>query len=105
MYAENIDKLTNANFNAKRNARTKDDFIFIQNFFYEPTTIRTEDYTFAESMGRKITMKVKVPLTDKIKNNHKVILKNVVYDIFKLDSDQINKDLYIYLEGGRKLEE
>ena len=91
-------------FNAKINAKTINDYEFIMNLFYSVENMREEDFEFAERMGKKLTMKIKTPLVDSVKSHHKIILNNCVYDIIKKDPDVRNKDLYIYLEGGRKLE-
>lgn len=91
-------------FNAKTNAKKIDDYEFIRDLFYSEESKRQEDFLFAEALGKKLTMKVKTPLIDDIETNYKVILDDSVYDIIKIDPDRKNKDLYFYLEGGRKLE-
>lgn len=103
VYVENS-TLINTDFNVKRNARTIENYDFIMNLFYSEVNARDEDFVFAESMGKKLTMKIKTPLVAGVKSNHKIILNDYVYDIIKIDPDRRNKDLYIYLEGGRKLE-
>ena len=90
-------------FNAKTNAKTINDYNFITNLCFSEETKRQEDFLFAETLGKKLTMKVKTPLVDGIETNYKVILNNFVYDIIRIDPDKKNKDLYFYLEGGRKL--
>lgn len=99
-----LPSLINRDFEAKTNARTINDFEFIMNLCYSEESKRHEDFLFAEAMGKKLTLKVKTPLVDGIETNHKVILDNFVYDIINIDLDKKNKDLYIYLEGGRKIE-
>lgn len=91
-------------FKAKTNAKTLSDYEYITDLFYKEENKRQEDFLFAETMGRKLTMKIKTPLVDGIETNHKVILNDFVYDIIRLDPDKHNKDLYFYLEGGRKIE-
>lgn len=100
-----VEKTTLINdFNAKINAKTIDDYDFIIDLFYSVENIREEDFEFAERMGKKLTMKIKTTLVDSIEGKHKIILENKVYDIIKKDPDIRNKYLYLYLEGGRKLE-
>ena len=96
-------KLIN-NFNAKTNARTIDDYEFIMDLFYSEESKRQEDFLFANAMDKKLTLKVKTSLVEGIKTSYKVILNDFVYDIIHIDPDKKNKDLYFYLEGGRKLE-
>lgn len=91
-------------FNAKRNAKTLEDYNLKKFIHYSIENIREEDYEFAERMEKKLTMKIKTPLVNDIKSEDKVIIDSYVYDIIKIDPDIRNKDLYIYLEGGRKIE-
>ena len=91
-------------FNAKTNARTKNDYDFIMNLCYSEESKRQEDFLFAEAMGKKLTLKVKTPLVEGIETNYKVMLNNFVYDIIRIDPDKKNKELYFYLEGGREIE-
>lgn len=95
--------LINTDFNAKTNARTIDDYNFIMNLCFSEENKRQEDFLFANAMGKKLTMKVKTPLVNGIETNYKVILNDFVYDIINVDPDVKNQNLYIYLEGGRKL--
>lgn len=102
VYAEKS-TLMNTDFNAKTNARTVNDYDFVMWLFYEEMNKRDEDFIFAEAMGRKLTMKVKTPLINGVKREHKVIIDNHVYDIIKTDPSKEKRELYIYLEGGRQL--
>lgn len=91
-------------FNAKTNAKTIDDYDFITDLCFSEETKRQEDFLFAEAMGKKLTWKIKTPLIEGVESNHKIIFEDEVYDIINLDPDKKNKDLYIYLERGRKIE-
>lgn len=97
------DTLFNTDFNAKTNARTLNDYEHIIDLCFSEENKRQEDFLFANSMGKSLTMKVKTPLVNGIETNYKVILNNFVYDIINIDPDIKNQDLYIYLEGGREL--
>lgn len=103
VYSEKSTLITD--FNAKTNARTIGDYNFINDLCFEEQTKRQEDFLFAEAMGKKLTWKIKTPLVDWLESNHKIIFENYVYDIINIDPDKANKDLYIYLERGRKIEE
>ena len=103
VYSENYN-LINADFNAKTNARTLKDYDFIMNLCFKEESKRHEDFLFAEAMNKKLTWKIKTPLIEGVEVNHKVIFNNFVYDIISIDPDRLNKELYIYLEGGRKIE-
>lgn len=93
------------NFNAKTNAKSIEDYDFITNLYFSEQSKRHEDFLFAEAMGKKLTWKIKTPFVEGIESNHKIIFEHYVYDIINIDADRINKDLYIYLERGRKIEE
>ena len=91
-------------FNAKKNVRTIADYEFITNLCFSEQIKRQEDFLFAEAMGKKLTWKIKTPLVEGIESNHKIIYNNEVFDIINLDPNKLNKELYIYLERGRKIE-
>ena len=98
------DSLLSTDFNIKRNARTLNDYNFVVESFYGVVTIREEDYNFAESMGKKITLKIRTPFILQIDSSYKIMIDSYMYDIIKVDADKRNKELYFYLEGGRKIE-
>lgn len=99
------DSLINTDFNAKTNARAISDYEHIMDLWYSEQSKRQEDFLFAEAMGKKLTWKIKTPLVEGVDVSHKVIHDGVAYDIINLDPDRANKELYIYLERGRKLAE
>lgn len=100
-----VEKTTLINdFNAKRNAKTIDDYEFIMNLYYSVENMREEDFEFAERMGKRLTMKIRTPLVDTVLSNHKIIIDSLVYDIIRIDPNIKNRDLYLHLEGGRKVE-
>jgi len=97
--------LMNTDFNAKTNAKTLEDFDLITSLCFSEQTKRQEDFLFAEAMGKKLTWKIKTPLVKGIENNYKIIYEGYSYDIINMDFDRKNKELYFYLEGGRKIAE
>ena len=104
VYSEK-DSLFNTDFNAKTNAKKLSDFNFVCYLYFKEQSKRQEDFLFAEAMGKNLTWKIKTPLVDCVEVNHKVIYNNKMFDIINLDPDKLNKELYIYLEGGRSIEE
>jgi len=92
------------NFNAKTNARNIEDYNFITDLCFSEQSKRQEDFLFAEAMGKKLTWKIKTPFITGVESNHKIIYDNYVYDIINIDPDLRNKELYFYLERGRKIE-
>lgn len=103
VYKEDL-TLINTDFNAKMNAKKLSDFTHIMDLCFLEQSKRHEDFLFAEAMGKKLTWKIKTPLVEGIEVNHKVIYNNLVYDIINIDPNNTDKELYIYLEGGKKIE-
>ena len=98
------EKPLKTDFNAKTNAKTINDYEHIIDLCFSEETKRQEDFLFAEAMGKKLTWKIKTPLVQGIESNYKIIFNNDAYDIINVDQDNTNKELYIYLERGRKVE-
>lgn len=75
--------------------RIGEQFNQIDYLAYSNMTRRDNDYTFAQTFGYTLDMKVKVPFR-KISPNNKVKIKNDIYDIYKKDEDYPN--IYLYLQ-------
>ena len=91
-------------FGAKENIRSLSSMSFLYKLAYTQTYKRAQDMDFVESIGRDLTLKVKVRMVSGIKNSDKVLLNDVLYDIVYVDEDRINKELYLYLEEMYELE-
>lgn len=96
------EKLKVNDFNAKINSKKADDFELIRVLFYSLETKRQQDFMFAESLSKQLTLKIKTPLAFDVESNYKIVIDNYIYDIIHLDPDNANKELYIYLEGVRE---
>ncbi len=90
-------------FSAKVNEKELKDFDFIMDLFFKEESKRQQDIIFANSLDRKLTFKIKVPYTEKLKINYKAIYKNVLYDIFFIDPSKDKKEVFIYMEEVRKI--
>lgn len=90
-------------FNAKKNTRSIEDLDFLVGAYYSEESKRQQDFLFAESLGKKLTLKVKIPLTEFVQENCKAVINNYLYDVIHIDSNQKKRTLYIYLEGIRGL--
>ena len=93
------EKTKKSSFQAKENCKTLDDLKFIIKLNFEEMSKRQQDVMFAESLGNSLSMKIRTPLKDCVKNRHKAIINNYLYNISYVDPNKKNKDLYIYLEG------
>ena len=100
VYEENIVK---TNFGAKQNSKSIDNLTLVVKLAYTECSKRQQDLEFAESMSKSLNLKVKTRLYEKVKNNHKVVIQNTLYDIIYLDYDRKNREMYVYLEEVREL--
>ena len=91
-------------FGAKENTQSKDNLTLIVKLAYEECSKRQQDLEFAESNSRSLNMKVKTRFYNNMKNEYKVIIENILYDIIYIDEDRKNRELYFYLEEVRSIE-
>lgn len=90
-------------FGARINIKSKEDLEYQGKYFYREENIREQDLSFANSIDRKITQKVSIPINDKVKNNMYAIINGVLYSIVNVDKNKVNNRLYVLLEEVRKL--
>lgn len=83
------------------NARKKigEDFKVLEKLMFEKMSIREQDYVLANSLGKTLDLKVKVPLR-KLGTDKKIKIDNVIYDIYRIDEDDFNT--YLYLQAVKK---
>ena len=91
-------------FGAKENTQSKDNLTLIVKLAYEECSKRQQDLEFAESNSRSLNLKVKTRFYNNLKNEYKVIIENILYDIIYIDEDRKNRELYFYLEEVRSIE-
>ena len=96
----NIYKLNEnkTNFGAKKNIRSLSEMTHLYKLAYTQSYKRGQDLDFAESMGRDLSLKIKVRLVDGITNDCKVVNNGILYDIIYMDEDRVKRELYLYLE-------
>lgn len=90
-------------FSGKINEKSINDLDFIMSSYFKEESKRQQDFSFANSLGRTLNLKIKVPYTDDIKSNYKVVYNNILYDIIYIDFSKDKKELYIYLEEVREI--
>ena len=91
-------------FGAKKNIKTLDNLELVVKLAYEECSKRLQDIEFAEANSRSLSLKVKTRLYP-IKNDYKVVINNILYDIITMDSDRTKREIYLYLEQVRELHE
>lgn len=94
---------TPSSFAARQNGTTENDFKKLYKLMFAETSVREQDITFAEAIGRTLTRKIKTPLVDGVNSRLKVIIGTMLYDIVNADIDRKNGELYLYLEEVREL--
>lgn len=92
-----------SSFNAPKNPTASTDMKKIQKLDFEKVSIREQDKDFAESKDRTLTMKVKTRYHASATTDRQVLIGNDLYDIFNVDPDTAEKEMYLYLEKVRTL--
>lgn len=90
-------------FGAAKNIKNKDDLEPIVNLAFKECSKRISDIEVAEVIGNQLTIKLKTRLYESVDKGYKVIVKKTIYNIFELDFDRANQEMYLYLEEVRKL--
>lgn len=99
IYAERERK---TDFNAKRNVTTLGDMDFIVGLAFQECSKRTQDMEFAEQSGFSLSMKVKTHYRPEVQVKHKAVISGYLYEVSYID--KAAAEMYLYLEGVRKLD-
>ncbi|MDY2735143.1 phage head closure protein [Intestinibacter sp.] len=98
------DKELKTDFSAKKNIRSLDSLEFIVKLGYDECSKRQRDFEFSESLGRSLSLKVKTRFYKLVTNKHKVLIGNMLYDIFEIDIDREKQEMYLYMEEVRTID-
>lgn len=96
-------KEKSSGFAAVKNKIAVDDLEVVEKLAYGEMSKRNEDIEFAESRGKKLSLKVRTRLRDNITTNHYVLINNVLYNLWQIDYSTEKQEMYFYLEEERKL--
>jgi SPP1 family predicted phage head-tail adaptor len=96
------EKKKQTDFNAKINARGIDDLDFICKLPFEEMSKRQQDVEFANQNGFALSVKIRTRVMPKVTTKCKVIIGNILYDIY--DMDKTRTDLYLYLQEVRQID-
>lgn len=99
------DKEIESDFSAPVAPKKVSDMEYIATLAYEEMSKRDQDTEFAESIRRKLSLKIKTRLYEKITSSMKAVLNGSIYNILKIDPDKKQELMYLYLEEGRKIAE
>lgn len=89
-------------FGAKRNTRTLDDMDFIVRLAYEESSRREQDMEFAEKKGFTLTLKIRTRAVPGVDSKCKAVIDGYLYDV--RDTDKNREEMWLFLEGVRKLD-
>ena len=96
------EKSKKTNFSAKQNVSAFDDMDFVVKLAFEESSRREQDINFAEQMGFALTLKVRTRYFDGVDNKCKAVINNYLYDVSYVDKTRT--EMWLYLEGVRKLD-
>ena len=89
-------------FGAKQNTRALDNMDFIVRLDYEESSRREEDMEFAEKRGFSLTLKIRTRAVPGVDNKCKAVIDGYLYDVRYIDKTR--EEMWLYLEGVRKLD-
>lgn len=96
------EKPRRTDFAAKQNVSALDDMDFVVKLAFEESSRREQDIDFAEQMGFSLTYKVRTRYFDGVDNKCKAVVGNYLYDVSYVDKTRT--EMWLYLEGVRKLD-
>lgn len=96
------EKPRTTDFGAKRNPRALDDMDFVVRLDYEESSRREEDLEFAVKNGFSLTLKIRTRAVPGVDNKCKAVIDGYLYDVQYIDKTRT--DMWLYLEGVRKLD-
>lgn len=96
------EKPRRTDFAAKQNVSALDDMDFIVKLAFEESSRREQDINFAEQMGFALTLKVRTRYFDGVDNKCKAVINGYLYDVSYVDKTR--SEMWLYLEGVRKLD-
>lgn len=92
-----------SSFAAAKNPTKESDLKKLERLDFEETSRREQDMDFAESQGRRLSMKVKTRIREWIDKTYPVIIGGVLYETIYIDYDRKKREMYFYLEEARRL--
>ena len=90
-------------FSAPIAPKSREDMEELACLAYKEMSKRDEDYSFAETLGKGLSMKVKTHIHSAVTKTCKCIILDVLYDIIKIDYNKVKDEMYLYLEEVRKI--
>lgn len=92
-----------SSFGAPKNTRSESDTQKVVLLAYDRMTHRQQDLEFAFSQEKSLDMKIRCPYHPAVNTKLQAIVEDVLYDIYNVDADQNNMQMFVYLQENRKL--
>ena len=92
-----------SSFGAPRNVRSEDDAELVVELAYDRMTHRQRDMEFAYSIDRTLDLKLRCPYHENVTSKLQAIIGESLYDVYEVDPDINNMQMYVYLQENRKL--
>lgn len=98
-----IQKEKERDFTAHSNPVTMEDIERKGKIFFAISSIRSEDLEFAERASKNLTMKIRIPICPIISKKNKLLIEDVLYDIFRIDIGADKTEMFVFMEEVRRL--
>lgn len=92
-----------SSFSAKENANGLEDMVYQGEVPYRNSYIRQQDIQFMENKSSNIESKIVTRTCPLILKGRKLLIRNQIFDIVRVDPDLEEREYYIYLELYRTL--
>ena len=91
-------------FSAKKNVKNLEDMEYIVKLTFEETSKREQDIEFAQQNGFNLSLKIKTRLCNGVDNKCKAVIDGYLYDVSYIDIDRKKAEMWLYLQGVRKID-
>lgn len=92
-----------SSFGAKKNTRSEDDVEAVVTLAYDKMTHRQRDVEFAYDMDKSLDLKIRCPYHAAVTTKLQAIIGDVLYDLYEVNPDSNNMQMFIYMQENRKL--
>ena len=92
-----------SSFGAKKNTRSEEDAQKVVLLAYDRMTHRQRDLEFAYNVDKSLDMKIRCPYHPDVNTKLQAIIETTLYDIYEVDPDINNMQMYVYMQENRQL--
>lgn len=92
-----------SSFGAKKNTRSADDVSPVVKLAYDRMTHRQQDLEFAYNADKTLDMKIRCPYHPDVTTALQAIIEGTLYDVYEVDPDINNMQMFVYMQENRKL--